>query len=670
MRRSAKWTATFGTGVGVFALGWWFCDVPLAMDTGNALGIAALPSGLATTLLGWWAGRDETAPPGQVTVVGPVPRKPQHFQPPEHVLAALTAEAKSKTPAVVCSVTGQRGVGKTQAAGAYARKRIADGWWVAWIPAQTAELVMTGLAELADALGLRQPDDTTSTLIARVRNFLHTFREPMLLVFDNVTDPDHVLPYLPAAGSTQIVLTSAAQLDNVGHPVPVEVFTEQIAVRFLASATGLADESGARELAKELGYLPLALAQAAARVVRVDRDYATYLQRHRTLRLDELLKARPGDPYPHGTAEAILLALEPFLPDDDTPTLLDLLSVLSPDGVSKDLLVGLAPDPTEMHEHLAELCEASLVELAGTDRSVVVMHRLTQRVLRDRHTLRPVLDSAAGLLATQMFPEEQAWQRRDLGDELVRHINSLWAHADPVSSPDRLLDAQRWAVVQLARSAAPDQAIIIGTTALEHHQSLYGNDDPRTFTLIGNLANAYLLAERSDQAISLYEQHLDTSRRMFGPQDPHTLRAASNLANAYLTVGMVDKAVVLHEEALAGRRRNSVTNIRTRSALPAISPSPTKPQAGPRKPPGSSNRIWLTGKENSASTIPTPSKPSKPSPVPTSTRAGTMRESHFKNRSLPIASENLASTIRIRSFPPPSSPPHTVRRAAGRTPSL
>jgi tetratricopeptide (TPR) repeat protein len=537
---------TFGAGVGLFALGWWLCDVRLAMDTGNALGIAALPSGLATTLLGWWAGREDTgtSQARPVMAVGPIPREPQHFQPPKHVLAALEAQAKSKAPAVVCSVTGQRGVGKTQAAGAYARKRIKDGWWVAWIPAQTAELVMTGLAELADALGLRQQDDTTSTLIARVRNYLHTFTEPALLVFDNVTDPDHVLPHLPAAGSTQIVLTSAMHLDNVGHPVPVEVFTEETAVRFLNRATGLADEAGARELAKELGYLPLALAQAAA---RVDRDYATYLQRHRTLRLDQVLRARPGDPYPHGMAEAILLAIEPFTGPE--LELLDLLSVLSPDGVSKALL-------GDVYEHLDVLCEASLVELAGTDRSVVVMHRLTQRALRDRHDLRAVLDKAAELLASHMFPMEQAWQRRHLGDELIRHIDALCTHASRVvDPPDRLLAARRWAVAQLTESGALDQAIIAGTTALEDHRNLYGDDHPNTIRLINSLSIAYRLAEQPDEAISLLEQNLTVARRVFGAHHPSTLAAANNLANSYESADQLDEAIALLEQNVADCQR-------------------------------------------------------------------------------------------------------------------
>lgn len=479
MSRMIKWLVTLVAGAGVFALGWWICDGPLAMDTGTALGIAAVPSSLVLTPLGWWAGRETSGdvgaigphvgridhveqmvvhlPPatqgmrieravGQVAV-GPVPREPQHFQLPTGAVDALTGLAGGSV-AVVCAVTGLRGVGKTQAAGAYARQRIADGWTVAWIPAQAEDLVVAGLAELADALELRRPDDTAEVVAARVRNYLQTLRDPALLVFDNVTDPAHVIPHLPAAGNAQIVLTSASHaIDQMGTRVPVELFSPDTAARFLTDSTGLRDDSGARELARELGYLPLALAQAAARVVRIDRDYATYLRRHQSVSVDRLLVAGAGDPYPHGAAEAILLAVEPFT-DGETgeqaADVLDLLSVLSPDGITRDVLTATpngADDDSPLDDVLAALFEASLIEFAGADDAVVVMHRLTQRVLRDRadHDLPTALTRAARLLRDTEFPEQRARQR-ELGDELIRHLSTLWSLASATTFPTSTLN--------------------------------------------------------------------------------------------------------------------------------------------------------------------------------------------------------------------------------------
>jgi hypothetical protein len=460
MPGAIKWAVTLVVGAAVFVFGWWLCDFPLGMETGNALGVAALPSALIMSPLGWWAGREAPAPArvievqvpstqerapvdrgGQV-VVGPVPRKPQQFQPPVDAVRALSSIADGSI-AVVCTVTGLRGVGKTQAAGAYARQRIEDGWLVAWFPAQSEDLVVAGLAELADALELRRAGDTAEMTTARVRNHLQTLREPALLVFDNVTDPAHVVPHLPATGSAQIVLTSASHaIDQLGTRVPVDLFSLDTAVRFLTDSTGLQDIAGARKLARELGCLPLALAQAAARVVRIDHDYTTYLRRHQSVTVDRLLTAVPGDPYPHGAAKTILLAVEPFTADETNQMpaeLLDLLSVLSPDGVSRDLLT---TEPNgEADDALAALFDASLVEFAGTDNTVVVMHRLTQRAIRDRpdHDVPATLTHAAGLLRVATRPAEQPKWKRDLGEELIRHLDTLRSHAAAIdASPDAL----------------------------------------------------------------------------------------------------------------------------------------------------------------------------------------------------------------------------------------
>lgn len=556
--RAWRWVITLVAGAGVFAVTWWVCAGLLAMDAGDALGIAALPSSLVTLPLGWWAGREPAAPPAPVlpapgqVAVGPVPREPQHFQYRAQV-EELAGLAESGTPAVVCAVTGQRGVGKTQLVGAYARRRITDGWLVAWIPGDTADAVATGLGELADALGLRGEGDDDTTVLARVRNHLQTRRDPALLVFDNVTDPDHVTPHLPAAGTTQIVLTSATHaVERLGTRVPVDLFSPDTAVRFLTSATGIRDERGARALADRLGHLPLALAQAAARIARPprSRDYGTYRRRLENVSLEQALTARPGDPYPLGAAEAVLLAVEPFLTASAELAVLDLLSVLSPDGVSRDLL-----DADE--DLLHTLFEASLIEFAGsTGDAVVVMHRLTQRVLRERvdHDLPAVVDHAARVLTAAVFPSQEAWQRRDRGDELVRHIDALWAHTHE-PAVEQVLALRRWAVRQLTNAVALDRAVRLAETVDADHRRLLDDDDPDRIAASHDVAIAYQRTGRLAEAVQLLERAVATARRVLAGDEPNFLILAGNLAGAYREVGRLDEATALFDEILPEMRR-------------------------------------------------------------------------------------------------------------------
>ena len=144
--------------------------------------------------------------------------------------------------------------------------------------------LLAGLAEVAAALGLAAgvPDERAAG--RAVRHRLEADGDRCLLVFDNATDPGLLRPFMPAAGAARVIITSNQQsVAALGAGVPVDVFSEQEALTFLAARTGHADAGGALALAEELGWLPLALAQAAAVIASQYLPYATYLDRLRRL---------------------------------------------------------------------------------------------------------------------------------------------------------------------------------------------------------------------------------------------------------------------------------------------------------------------------------------------------------------------------------------------------
>ena len=521
------------------------------------------------------------SPQSAVVLVGEVPQEPVGYQPRPDLLAELDAPGPGLQVRVVHALTGMRGVGKTHLAAAYARAKLAEGWrLVAWVDAEEPGTLLAGLAEVAAALGLPGGGDAEAAGRA-VRHRLEADGDRCLLVLDNATDPQLLRPFLPAAGASRVVITSNQQpVADLGSGVPVGVFTEGEALTFLAARTGLADAAGAGELAGELGYLPLALGQAAAVIAAQHLPYATYLERLRCLPVGDLLVAEDAGQYRHGVAAAILLSLDGVGAGEDGPActaVMDLLAVLSPAGVRRSLihaaasqglagregvLAAVGPEVTD--RVLARLAGASLLTFS-LDRSAVTAHRLVMRVIRDNltatSTLTVACEAAAQLLDGQARSLRERWHEdraatRDLVEQVMALAESA-ARCPPGSDRDRLiLRLQLWAVAFLNRLGdSTAQSITIGEQLHAASERVLGPDHADTLASRNNLANAYRNAGRADEAITLHEQILATRERVLGPDHPDTLQSRNNLALAYRVAGRVDEAITLDEQTLAVRER-------------------------------------------------------------------------------------------------------------------
>ena len=191
-------------------------------------------------------GESGWATSGGPVLVGDVPQQPPGFQPRAELLAVL--EGSGPGVLVVQTVTGMRGVGKTQLAAAYARAKLAAGWrLVAWVNAEDPASLAAGLAAVAEAAGLAGPGGGDPGWA--VRHWLEADGTRCLLVFDNATNADVLRPYLPVAGAARVLVTSNQQsVAELGAPVGVEVFSPEEAEAFLAGRTGLADPAGAHSV--------------------------------------------------------------------------------------------------------------------------------------------------------------------------------------------------------------------------------------------------------------------------------------------------------------------------------------------------------------------------------------------------------------------------------------
>ena len=381
-----------------------------------------------------------------------------------------------------------------------------------------------------------------------MRRRLEAGGDRCLLVFDNAADPADLLPFLPAAGNAQVLITSNERpVGDLGASVAVDVFTEPEALAFLAGRTGSADVAGAWLLAGELGRLPLALAQAAAVIAAQRLDYPAYLARLRAKPVDQLLQRESTSEYPNGLAAAVLLALDAVRANDGTGVcgaVMDVVSVLSAAGVPRAVLYAAGQagalkrgkirrvkvGPEVVDEAVGRLAGSSLLTFS-TGGTTVTAHRLVMRVIRERLAPRGRLgatcQAAAAALDVRAGSLERAWQDRPARRDLVEQILAVHEHAAVFSGEDgsdltravlRLRGWAVWFLNELGDSAA--QAIAVGEPLLADRERVLGPDHPDTLHSRNNLAAAYRAAGRAAEAIPLYERTLADRERVQGPDHP------------------------------------------------------------------------------------------------------------------------------------------------------
>jgi hypothetical protein len=500
-------------------------------------------------------------------VIGEVPGLPLGFV-ARDLVDTLAVAAATGRAAVVCAVTGLRGVGKTQLAAAYARQRMTDGWGlIGWIDAESRQSLVLGLAAVAERLGVADPGGDSEKSAGRLRDHLQSRPGDALLVLDNALSPQDVAPFLLANGGTQIVITTTNQaFAQLGIPVDVAVFTREESVRYLRERTGLTDPAGASAIAADLGDLPLALAQAATVIFNQRLSYPGYLERLRTVPAGRALRGIAGL-YPKGVAAALLDSVRTAEADQaDKSTvsgMLRVMAVLSPAGVRRDLLAGLPARPYAVDE-AAERCVTWSLLTWSVSGDELIMHRLLARTLRERdeeagrwpETVAQALD----LLEPNLFAETQAWPRRAEGSQLVAHVDAAWAAAGAAVTADaglarRLLRARVWAVRQLTGTADFAAAVGAGTRLLADCGERLGREDRVTLAAREALAVAHKLSGQLPRARALYEENLAERRRLLGDGDLDTLETLNDYGELRLALKRPADAASLFERALRGRER-------------------------------------------------------------------------------------------------------------------
>jgi hypothetical protein len=492
-------------------------------------------------------GRRDKQQAGQVTagrVLRLAPR-PVFLAGREELLTELDARltgGDGARPRVV-ALTGLGGAGTTSVALEYAHRQLGQVG-VAWqLPAEDPAVLAARFGQLAAQLGAADGGAADGgDPVAAVHGVLAASSPRWLLVFDNARNRGSVAPFVPPAGPGRVLITSRNQLWPPGQALDVPVLDLEVAADFLVSRTGDPDRRAALDLAGELGGLPLALEQAAARAQASGDSLAGYLASFRQRRAEVLGRGEPTE-YPETVVTTWRLAFEDLQHAAPCAAgLLRLLAFCAPEAIPLRLLqprqglagqlgeevapvlVPLLEDDLAVGDAIGALRRYSLVS-PPADRSVSV-HRLVQAVTADQMPaeLARQWRQAAAALIDAAIPDDTRLP------ETWPTCAALLPHAQAV------LDLTSGGMWQIARylgysgyyPAARDLFQLIADAHRENNA--YGPEHRDTLAARARLARwtgeAGDTAAARDQLAAL----LPVEERVSGPEHPNTLITRANLA--------------------------------------------------------------------------------------------------------------------------------------------
>ncbi len=472
--------------------------------------------------------------PGVLPRIWNVPARNPNFAGRDAELDRLRETLSAPGVAVaVLAISGLSGVGKSQLAIEHAWRRTTDYDLVWWVPAEELVSVPRSLGSLAERLGLRTDD---SAEVVEVLHHELRQRDRWLVIFDNADEPAALAPYLPTGGGGQVLITSPNPAWRArAATLEMDVLAPTDAVALLLRRTGRDDERAAASIAHELGYLPLALDQAAAYLEETGMAMEAYRDLLHS-RLGDLMELGSSPFYRRTVAATLGLAYERVV--HDAPSAAEVLGTaafLAAEDIPTEL-VSAAADPLAAEATFAALRRLSLIRRQGDS---IAVHRLVGIVVRDHlgreeRTGRARAATIALKAAALPVPadEPRSWP---VFARLLPHVLALAEHPESAGTDLATLLAQAGVYLRFRGQLAP--ALEVLERALDIFEDAYGPDHPEVAGTLGNLGTVFRDLGDPDGARDHLERALGIFEATYGPDHPDVARTLTNLGLTLRDVG-------------------------------------------------------------------------------------------------------------------------------------
>ncbi len=583
---------------------------------------SALPVALRASADGAIAGRDVLAMSG--IFVMPSPEKkaiPTHFNssiPPFAIERFVERDALFQrvdtafslsnrdliiSPTVLTACHGLGGVGKTQLALYYYYKSQKAYPLRCWFLAENESQLDQQYRNFCRNFDISFDEKESFFEISdKVKRWLEG-HPGWLLIYDNATDCDSITKHLPRTGG-DILVTSRQTFgwsQIGGKEVPVDIVSEDEAIELVKRAISSnvepmlleeQEEVSLKKLVCELGYLPLALAQAAAYMKSCpSMTITSYLGKYTNTPDVYLDKPLNQHTYPTSVARTWLITMEEI--EKKLPAALYVLKAcayLAPDGIPVQLLsqLGLKSNTVEEKEGkneeinlINQLADEDLICLSGfsmigynENTGHISIHRLVQTVIRQDDQGLPVKDrfeKRLKPLSDALLRLEIFWRKNSKSVEYYLKARLLQSHFKLVIEfldqlqPEALSKkAHLILLANLCNTVGHILSTVVGDakSAMDYYQRalkaqklVYEEDSIAIAITFNNIGNAHGLLGNSWKAHRFLKQALKVKEKHYKEDNIEVATTLNDLGVAYRSLGDYKAMCNVLERALTIQKK-------------------------------------------------------------------------------------------------------------------
>jgi hypothetical protein len=536
-------------------------------------------------------------------------------------LDRLIRQENGPTKIAIC---GLGGVGKTQVALELAyrtRDRDCESS-IFWIPCMSHESVEQAYISIAQMVGIQ--DVKPTEVKDQVKTYLsHKSNGKWILIFDNADNMDMwfhssnitlaLKDFLPQNKQGHIIFTTrnrklAVKLAS-SYVIPIPELDEETGVDILNKLLIRKDLVNDKDITiaflKQLTFLPLAIAQAAAYVNENDirlTDYITLLW-EQELDVIELLSEDFEDEgrytniqNPVATTWLISFQQIQYL-NQLAADYLSLMACINPRAIPRSFLpqhmskkkqtdaIGLLKAYSFISEQAGDNCLSlhRLVYLATRNwmrknkqfslQVLKTADRLSEVFPDNSHANRKMwreyLPHALSLIGDGEFQKQQREYINFL-QRVARCLYSDWRHKESQALFNHIVGLQQGKYGNMSPSTLTSMAWVASTYAaqgqwkeaeelevqvLKTRKQVSGQEHLDTLISMANLASTYRAQGRWKEAEELEVQVLKTRKQVLGQEHPSTLTSMANLASTYRTQGRWKEAEELEVQVLKTRKQ-------------------------------------------------------------------------------------------------------------------